>query len=242
MDIFLDKAAPSDANALERHRATMKRKYFWQVVTASALCCGAMLLVDGVWQPGYLIKSLIKISLFLAVPILMSLYYPELRLLRLLKPKKQGIGLALALGVGIYALLLAAYFIFKNFVDFSGIAESLTSSTGVSRENFLWVSLYISLVNSLLEEFFFRGFVYYGLKGTDKRLAAGYSCIAFSLYHTAMMAGWFPLWVFLLCLAGLAVGGGIFIWLNSKQENIYTSWLTHMFCNFAINTIGFMLL
>ena len=38
------------------------------------------------------------------------------------------------------------------------LTAALTAGTGVRRENFLWVALYISFVNSLLEEFFFRPF------------------------------------------------------------------------------------
>ena len=43
------------------------------------------------------------------------------------------------------------------------------------------------------------------------------------------------------CLV-LVIGGMIFNWLNEKLDTIYCSWLTHMFANFAINTIGFILL
>ena len=57
-----------------------------------------------------------------------------------------------------------------------------------------------------------------------------------------MMIGWFNLWLYTLVLAGLAVGGVIFNYLNEKLGCIYASWLTHMFANFAINTIGFLLL
>ncbi len=201
-----------------------------------------MLAVDGIWQPGYIVKSAIKWALFLAVPIAASLIFPKLRLWDTVKPKKQGFGIALLLGVGIYIIIMAAYFVVENFADFSGIASKLASTTGVDRENFAYVSLYISFANSLLEEFFFRGFVYFNLREIDKSFAVVFSSFTFSLYHTAMMAGWFPWWVFGLALFGLALGGGIFVWLNEKQENIYTSWLTHMFCNFAINTIGFILL
>ena len=48
--------------------------------------------------------------------------------------------------------------------------------------------------------------------------------------------------IFALALAGLTVGGMIFNTMNEKLGGIYSSWLTHMFANFAINTIGFMLL
>ena len=57
-----------------------------------------------------------------------------------------------------------------------------------------------------------------------------------------MMIGWFDWWLFALVLAALFVGGLIFNRLNEKQETVYTSWLTHMFANFAINIIGFTLM
>lgn len=56
-----------------------------------------------------------------------------------------------------------------------------------------------------------------------------------------MMIGWFKLDVFLIVMAALFAGGIIFNYLNEKSETLYPSWLVHMFANFAINTIGFML-
>ena len=44
-----------------------------------------------------------------------------------------------------------------------------------------------------------------------------------------------------LVLAGLVSGGLIFNYLNEKNENIYSSWFTHMFANFAMHTVGFVL-
>ncbi len=221
----------------------MKTRSALYIAAATAVCCGIMLAVDGIWQPGYLIKSLVKVALFLLLPLLVSRLEPELSVKKLFRPRKAGFGLALGLGLGVYALIVGGYFLLRNWIDFSGISENLTASTGVSRENFLWVSLYISFANSLLEEFFFRGFCFWGLRKTAGRgFAYGFSAVAFSLYHSAMMAGWFDWWVFALALVGLAIGGLLFNRLNEKQETIYTSWLVHMFANFAINTVGFILL
>jgi membrane protease YdiL (CAAX protease family) len=44
-----------------------------------------------------------------------------------------------------------------------------------------------------------------------------------------------------LTLFGLFVAGMLFNFLDFKSESIYPSWLTHMFTNFAINTVGFIL-
>ena len=97
-------------------------------------------------------------------------------------------------------------------------------------------------MNSLLEELFFRGFLFLNLKHRSRRFAYVFSAGAFAAYHVAMMIGWFSPVLWLLVMAGLFVGGLIFNWLNEKQESIYPSWLVHMFANFAINTIGFILL
>ena len=63
----------------------------------------------------------------------------------------------------------------------------------------------------------------------------------FALYHIAMMIGWFGVPVILISLLGLFVGGMIFNRFDENNENIYLSWLVHMFANFATNTIGFIL-
>ncbi len=219
----------------------MKKKETWLIFIITALCVGGMLVVDGLWKPGYLIKSGIKIILFFILPV--ALAFSILDWKGLFRPKPRGLLLALGLGAGVYGVILGGFFLLRPFVDFSGIAGSLSQNAGVTRENFLWVSLYISFANSLLEEFFFRGFCFWGLKKTvGLRFAYGFSAGAFALYHTAMMAGWFDWWIFMLAMVGLFIGGLLFNWLNQKQQNLYTSWLTHMFANFAINTIGFILL
>ncbi len=220
-----------------------KRWFDWAPLALGLACCAAMLWVDGVWQPGYGVKSLVKMTLFLALPLWVMARTGKPRLKDLFRPERSTLRPAMLQGVALYALIVCGYFVLKNWVDFSGIAGNLSQTAGVTADNFLWVSLYISFVNSLLEEFFFRGFVFYGLEGQMGPLPAGaFSALCFSLYHTAMMAGWFPLPLFLLALAGLAAGGALFIALDRKTGTLYPSWFVHMFANFAINTVGFLLL
>ena len=217
------------------------RKTIFVVIVAAAVCCGIMALVDGVVRPGYAVKSAIKMAVFAALPLLLTRLFALLSPKEIFRFRKRGFGVALGLGIGIYALILGGWAVLRNWIDFSGIADSLTANAGVTKDNFLYVSLYISFANSLLEEFFFRGFLFGNLK-QNRTLAYGISAAAFSLYHAAMMIGWFSPWLTALVLIGLAVGGCIFNWLNEKLGCIYASWLTHMFANFAINTIGFILL
>lgn len=221
----------------------MKYRSGTRVLAVTVICCLIMAVVDGVLRPGYAVKSAIKIAVFMLIPLIASRIDPKIRYLDLLRPEMKGLIPAIGLGIGIYGVILGAYFIVRPFYDFSKIAGALTSNAGVTKENFLYVSLYISFVNSFLEEFFFRGFVFTNLKSlSGRKLAYWFSAGAFSLYHVAMMIGWFSPVLFLLVMAGLFIGGMIFNLLNEKLDTIYCSWLTHMFANFAINTVGFLLL
>ncbi len=220
-----------------------KYKSVCGILAVTLFCCAVMGIVDGIIRPGYGVKSLIKIGMFLLLPILLSRMDRQIDLRSVLRFRKKGFGGALLLGLGIYGLIVGGYFLFSLFVDFSPITGALSDNAGVQKGNFIFVALYISFINSLLEEFFFRGFVFLNLKRfLSTGWAYGISAVSFALYHVSMMIGWFPFWVFMLVMAGLVIGGLIFDFLDDKQGTIYTSWLTHMFANFAINTIGFLLL
>ncbi len=213
-----------------------------QIPILVIIACAVMGIVDAVIQPGYAVKSFVKIIMFLLIPTACAFFNKDINIRKLLKPNKKGFIVAIASGLGVYAVVLGAYLAFKNVFDFSALTKSLNETTGVNKSNFLWVALYISFVNSLLEEFFFRGFSFITLKSyTTRKFAYIFSSLSFSLYHIAMMIGWFGLPVILISLLGLFAGGMIFDRFDEKYENIYLSWLIHMFANFATNTIGFML-
>lgn len=221
----------------------MKKKEIFWIIGAAVLCCGLMSLVDGVICPDYWTKSALKVLLFLGVPFGLTFAFRQLQFKSLFRFQKRNFLIALGLGVALYLLILGAYAVAGRFFDFSGIVDSLSENAGVTKENFLFVSLYISFVNSLLEEFFFRGFLFANLKNlTTRRFGYLFSAGAFALYHMGMLRGWFSPVLYILVMAGLIAGGVIFNFLNEKQGTIYTSWLVHMFANFAINTIGFRLM
>ncbi len=201
-----------------------------------------MAFIDGILQPGYFVKSLCKLMLFLAIPIIYSLFDKELNIKSLFRLNKSATAFSLCLGVVIYAVILGGYLLLRNVFDFSKIANTLGTTVGVTGKNFIFVSLYISFVNSLLEEFFFRGFAFLSLKRvTSRHYSYIFSALSFAIYHVAMMIGWFSWGVFALVMAGLFAGGLIFNFLNEKTGTVYPSWLVHMFSNFAINTVGFIL-
>ena len=210
----------------------MNRKAFC-IILGICLACLVMALMETVFQPGYVIKSAVKAALFLGT----VLYLGSLRGLR----RREGRGAAAALGAGIYGVILAAFLLFRSFIDLEAIAAGLLGKEGIRRENFLWAALYISIVNSGLEELLFRGLGYLALrKHTSEAFAMVFSAGAFAVYHAAILDGWFSWWVYGLCMLGLFLGGLIFNALDRKG-GILPSWLAHAGANLAINTIGLMM-
>lgn len=212
------------------------------IISLVIVFCTVMAIVDGVLKADYFVKSAIKLVLFLGFPAVYAVVDKNLQLKQLFKANKREFGIALVLGAGVYSVILGGYMLLKDVFDFSAITTSLTGNIGVTRDNFVYVSLYISFVNSLLEEFFFRGFAFLTLRELlSEKFAYIFSAGIFAFYHVAMMIGWFSFGVFAIVMAGLFAGGIIFNRLNAKSGSIYPSWLVHMCANFAINTIGFML-
>lgn len=220
-----------------------RRKAIYMILSV-VLCALAMSLVDAVVKPQYFVKSMIKMILFLMVPFFYFLVNrAELKeVKRLFCIKGKELRKAFFWGIFVYGFIFFAYLLLRPVFDFSGIVGKLTADTGVSAENFVFVSLYISLINSFLEEIFFRGFGFLMLKRVvSAPFAFFFSALLFALYHAGMTMGYFHIGVFLLTLFGLFVAGMLFNFLDFKSESIYPSWLTHMFTNFAINTVGFIL-
>ena len=209
------------------------------IILILIMSCALMYLVEVYLLPTYFIKSLFKLVLFGVLPLI---YYrvskDKLKMLFTMVSKKS-ILIHMLIGALIYAALLAGYFILKNFIDLDNVRLQLGENLKVNKDNFIFIAIYISLINSLLEEVFFRGFGYLSLKKYISESAASIiSAIMFSIYHVAILNSWFSPWLFLLIIGGLFVVGLFFNWINRKNENIYNSWFIHMFANFAINTIG----
>jgi len=210
------------------------------VVVFSIIVC----LIDAVIMPSYFVKIPIKIVFFLALPMSFFLVNKDafVEFKSLFTFKKAGIIMAILLGIGVFIVILGGYFLTRNIIDFSNVTSNLTEGMGITADNFIYVASYISICNSFLEEFFFRGYAFITLKNyTTRKIAYMFSSSIFAIYHVGMLVGMFSFGPLLLLLTGLIIGGCIFNYLNELNGNIYPSWFVHMFANFAINTIGFIL-
>lgn len=218
----------------------MKRQLLFGLLYV-ILSCSVMGYIDAVWQPGYAIKSGIKMVLFGIIPFFILLKLSTSNFAAMFQLKLASVWRSALLGIAIYIVIVGGYFVLRELIDFSNITTSLNDSVGVNASNFIFVALYISIVNSFLEEFFFRGFSYTLLKSRGRTFAYTICSILFALYHVAMMIGWYDWWIFGLAIVALFGAGIVFHLLNERSGTIYISWIVHMCSNLGINTVGLLL-
>ena len=210
---------------------------------AVLVCTGCVLMawVEVGLSPTYWTKSLLKILIFGGCTLLYGLLSRDESLFSpFRKPSFSSLKQALFLAAGVFIFLLGGYAVLSPWLDLSGVTGNLGSKEGITAAQFPLVALYISLVNSLLEEWFFRGFAYLNLRRTAPRFAFVFSSLAFALYHVCIMGSWFHPVLLLLLIAGLVIAGMLFNLLDRKGS-LWCGWLVHMSANLAINTIALIL-
>ena len=222
----------------------MKKKELAAALFMTLAAAALMILAEQLLRPSYWWKSLLKIALFGGSILLYAgLFREKLRDVLNLRKKLPDRRLIL-LVAGSYLFIIAAYFLLKNRLDLAHIREQLLSKEHLTRQNFIFVFLYIILVNSFLEEAFFRGlsFTVFRKQGLRKT-GYLYSAFLFSVYHIGILSSWMHPLLFALVLLGL-FGAGLFLAvLSDRQETLFAGWMIHAGANLAINTIGtFMIL
>lgn len=202
--------------------------------------CLVMAWVEGALRPIYPVKSALKAAVFLGCAGLYTLLSRDLGAFRAFQ-RPSRIRPALLLGAGVFAFLLGGYLLLSPWLDLSAIPENLAGKEGITRETFPLAAAYITLCNSLLEEFFFRGFAFLTLyREGDKGLAYGFSSLAFALYHVSITSSWGAPVLIVFMVAGLTAAGLLFDWLD-REGSLLPSWLVHMGANLGTNTVGLIL-
>jgi len=144
------------------------------------------------------------------------------------------------LGIIFASIYLVSFFVFQNWLDVATIINKLKNLININLENLIFVGLYIIIFNSLLEEYFWRGFLFAKLdkliKPWQAYLITG---IAFSFHHVMFYYNWFNLGFFLLATLGLTIYAMIMNYVFKKYQDLFSCWYVHIFADVAQIFIAF---
>ncbi len=148
------------------------------------------------------------------------------------------------MGLGIFLALIyfLAFLAFKDFISLGEITSGLKDSISLNTTNLIFIGAYIIFINSLLEEYFWRGFVFKKLFSSIKPLQAYlFSGIAFSFHHVMFYYNWFSPLFFILVTLGLVFYAMIMNFIFQKYKDLFSCWFIHIFADIAQIGIGFFI-
>lgn len=157
-------------------------------------------------------------------------------------------------GALIFAVIAGAYYGFaKDWIDTAAMREKIVE---MGLDN-LWLytagALYWCTINSLLEEYFWRWFIFARLRdvlptpGSDRifswvNLVAVVLCgLLFTAHHVVALKVYFDWKTTLLASAGVFIGGVTWSLLYLRYKNIYAGYVSHVYADLIIFWIGYQL-
>ena len=156
-------------------------------------------------------------------------------------------GITFGLAVGGGMLLAYHYWLAPSEILASAtqpMTDKLTALGLQSPAAFIALGLFYALVHSLLEEYYWRWFVFARLRDiTTLSNAILVSSLGFMAHHVLILATYFgwtspATWLFSIAIA---IGGAAWAWLYHRSGSLVGPWLSHLLVDAAIFMIGYHL-
>ena len=204
--------------------------------------CALMALIDAMSWP-YPLKAIFKMTLFIGIPWGWSRQHPDWPKTPLSGLNRSVIWRLVGLAVIEVTVLTVVMGWVMPYLDTSLLEGILRQNFEGRPVVFFGVTLYIVLINAFLEEWYFRGFAFLRIQNAfPKPWALVFSALLFSAYHLALMAGLFPLPLYLVFVIGLAGVGALFNVIDHRFQSLWPSFVIHASANLAMNLMAMRLL
>lgn len=222
-----------------------KKKNLIYLIATSILVVALLYIFDQVMTLNYLSKIALKTALFIIFPMIYTILTGEnvlkssIENIKTNESKKLGLNRGLILGAIVFIIIVIAYVFMHQYIDSTQLVLEFQEKYKIDKNNIIYYSFYLVFVNSFIEEFFFRGFLFLNMKRLGfRKTAYAFSSLLFAVYHIANFQNWFSVPIFVLALVGLFAGGYIFNYLDDEQETFLNSWFVHICADLAIVVIG----
>jgi membrane protease YdiL (CAAX protease family) len=161
------------------------------------------------------------------------------------RPSGRGLRAGIVSGLLIAAVVWAAYLVADGLgvLDRGTVAER-AARTGLARPAvYLLGALYWITLNSLLEEYVWRWFVFRKFEVLiGARPAVIAAALAFTAHHVVALAAQLPPVLTLVASAGVFTGGAVWSWLYERYQSIWPGYISHALVDVAVFAIGYQLI
>ena len=164
--------------------------------------------------------------------------------LHLSLPKYQELLVGLVLGLLIFGIILGTYSLFGQYWIDATDAKAKVQQMGLSNPAIFWiVQAYFVLINSFIEEFIWRWFVY---KKCDilipGKAAIFLSALFFTLHHIIVLAAYTDWHGVILGSLAVFAAGIIWSWCYLTYRSLWASYISHAIADLALSIIAWQTL
>lgn len=164
--------------------------------------------------------------------------------IRIPKLRVAGMGLALLSGLIISAAIVGAYLLFaRHWIDVEAAKAQITKAGFGTKASYIGIAIYICTVNSLLEEYVWRWFVFRKCETLwGGKIAVIASAAFFMLHHIWPLMAYFDWRVMVLANVGIFMGGAIWSWFYLRYRSIWPGYISHLMGDIAVLAVGWVIL
>ena len=164
--------------------------------------------------------------------------------LHLSLPKYQELLVGMVLGLLMFGIILGTYSLFGQYWIDATDAKAKVQQMGLSNPAIFWiVQAYFVLINSFIEEFIWRWFVYKKCEILIPGKAAIFlSALFFTLHHIIVLAAYTDWHGVILGSLAVFAAGIIWSWCYLTYRSLWASYISHAIADFALSIIAWQTL
>lgn len=155
-----------------------------------------------------------------------------------------GFGFGLASGIGLSLAVFGFWLaVGDRWIDGVELGRLVEANGIGTRGRFAAIALYTIFVNSLIEEYVWRWFVYSRFaKLVRPGVAVLLAASAFTVHHTLLLGAQFG-WSFAAVASiGVLVAGGFWSWTYARYRSVWPGYLSHALVDTTLLAIGWRLI
>jgi len=216
----------------------------WLIISLIIIAPFLILVSKALPQANYLVASLYKLIYVTPIGFRLVVYKSSVKKAFSsgfkLKAFKKNFLSVLAVGLGLSLIYMTAYLIAERFLDFNYIVGRIKSYASVDASKIMLVGIYIIGINSLIEEFFWRGFVYKELaKKIRPFIVQVLTGFGFAIYHVMIIYDWFNPIILGIAIFGLTGYSIIMNYIYKAYKELFACWLVHAMVDIVQILIAF---
>jgi hypothetical protein len=159
-------------------------------------------------------------------------------------PRRGGLGVGVLSGAVVAAVIVAGAWLFgAQEMDLAPLRTEVREMGLNSLVPFLAGAAGWTFVNSLMEEYVYRWFIFRQCEVLVNTTAAVLASAAiFTAHHVIAVSQYLDPLLTVLASAGVFAGGCLWAWLYSRYRSVWPCWLSHILADIAVFGIGWWLL